>query len=79
MVLMMNNTTNIDTNAAFNSEWKRTNHYAYLSGELQGLLKYWINAGIVPGVSITDRVAYDAWVEKAIAQSKASAEKFAPL
>ena len=77
---MMNNTnTEINANAALNSEWKRTDHYAYLSGCHAGLLRYWINSGVVPGVNITDRAAYDTWVEQAIAEAKASAEKHSPL
>ena len=82
---MMNNTTNTDAafdsakHLVFDSEWKRTNHYAFLTGQLQGLLRYWINSGVVPGVNITDRAAYDTWVEQAIAEAKASAEKHSAL
>ena len=77
---MMNNTnTEINANAALNSEWKRTDHYAYLSGCLEGLLRYWVGSGTTPGVNITDRKVYDAWVEQAIKEAKASAEKHSVL
>lgn len=51
--------------------------YPYHVGQLQAILRYCLPYGVIPGVTITDKAAFNQWVEKEIERLIQEAEQFA--
>ena len=51
--------------------------YPYHVGQLQAILRYCLPYGVVPGVTLTDKAAFNEWVETEIERLIQEAEQFA--